>query len=67
MRIICSVCGSTNVEVRTWVPCNLDGPSINMTTFIEALVTKEEEIYPEDCWCCNCGEHTKLIISKEDE
>ncbi|HPC10137.1 MAG TPA: hypothetical protein PLN85_03600 [archaeon] len=48
--LVCSECGSEDIEVKTWVNPN--------TNEIGDVVSNEEE----DCWCNDCQEHCTLKL-----
>lgn len=55
-KIVCSVCGSDDVQAKVWTKPN---ENFDRTCdFIDELIAE-----PADCWCCNCEENQKLIIS----
>ena len=63
MKITCSICGSENVEIRTWIKCN-SGESTT-TQIVDVAFNSIEDVYPEDCWCNECQEHTVLNVERE--
>ena len=63
MKIICSICGSENVEIRTWIKCN--SAESTTTQIVDATFNSIEDVYPEDCWCNECQEHTVLNVERE--
>ena len=52
--IVCSECGSTNVETKAWVDANTD----------EVLDSCSDGDI-EDNWCRDCEKHVELISYKE--
>lgn len=59
-KIVCSVCGSSDVQAKVWVRLNENCETT--TDFIDEMIRE-----PADCWCCNCEENQKLIIANEEE
>ena len=59
-KIVCSVCGSSDVQAKVWVRLNENCETT--TDFIDEMIRE-----PADCWCCNCEENQKLIIVNEEE
>lgn len=57
-KIVCSVCGSNDVQTKVWAK-----PNENFSTTTEFLDELIEDI--NDCWCCNCDGHQKLICIEE--
>lgn len=56
-KFVCSVCGSSYVQVRAWVDPN-----------IETVKNEEMEFDPnesEDCWCQDCEDHNSLVTEEE--
>lgn len=53
-KIVCSVCGSDDVETQVWMKVNTmvvtDGYSLDES---------------DDNWCCKCEEHVDLISEEE--
>lgn len=58
-KIVCSVCGSSDVQAKVWVRLNENCETT--TDFIDEMIRE-----PADCWCCNCEENQKLIITDDD-
>lgn len=46
-RYVCSECGSTNIQVQAWV-------NANTHEYVDDIIDNAE------CWCEDCGKHTKL-------
>lgn len=46
-KYVCSNCGSPNIQVQAWV-------NANTHEYVEDVTDNAE------CWCENCGKHTKL-------
>lgn len=46
-RYVCSECGSPNIQVQAWV-------NANTNEYVDDITDNAE------CWCEDCGEHTKL-------
>ena len=59
-KIVCSVCGSDDVQAKVWVKLNENYETT--TEFIDEMIRE-----PADCWCCNCEENQKLIIIEEEK
>lgn len=58
-KIVCSVCGSEDVQAKVWTKPN---ENFDRTCdFIDELIAE-----PADCWCCNCEENQKLVIVEEE-
>ena len=53
--LYCSECGSSNVQIQAWVDANTHKYESSVNNPLES----------QDCWCCNCEEHTKLKTLKE--
>ena len=49
--LYCEECGSTDVEMRMWVNPNTE--------------EIDGDCDDDDCWCCNCQEHVKLLTLPE--
>ena len=59
-KIVCSVCGSEDVQAQVWVKLNENFRTT--TEFVDEMI--REEAY---CWCCQCEENRKLIIQESKE
>lgn len=57
-KIVCSVCGSDDVQAKVWTKPNENFEKT--CDFIDELIAE-----PADCYCCNCGENQKLVIVDE--
>lgn len=55
-QLCCENCGSTDIEVQTWVNVLTDDYTLPETGNDE-----------DDQWCCNCEEHVKFCTIKEFE
>lgn len=53
----CSVCGSTDVQIKMWVKPNEDNEPT--TEFIDEIINKKD-----DCWCCECGSNVTLVCKE---
>lgn len=54
--LYCSECGGSNVQLLKWVNPNtgeIGGP------------LSDDPDETEDCWCSDCGEHTRLMTLSE--
>lgn len=58
-KIVCSVCGSRDVQAKVWVKLNENYETT--TEFLDEMIRE-----PADCWCCNCEENQKLMIVDDD-
>lgn len=58
-KIVCSVCGSSDVQAKVWVKLNENCETT--TEFLDEMIRE-----PADCWCCNCEENQKLIITDDN-
>lgn len=45
-KYCCSMCGSTNIQIQAWI-------NANTNEYID-------DIGGDECWCKDCGNHTKL-------
>lgn len=59
-KIVCSVCGSDDVQAKVWVKLNENYETT--TEFIDEMIRE-----PAECWCCNCEENQKLIIIEKEK
>ena len=57
MDVKCKKCGSTEVEVRTWV--NPNTSEVSSLSDINSIISKRE-----DCWCSYCGNDAELIVTE---
>lgn len=55
--IVCTVCGSSDVELKAWVKPN-DGCECTHPNDLSGYLD-----YPGDCYCNNCGENVILKIN----
>lgn len=59
-KIVCSVCGSEDVQAQVWVKLNENFRTT--TKSVDEMI--REEAY---CWCCQCQENHKLIIQEREK
>ncbi|MFI3293850.1 MAG: hypothetical protein SNI70_10085 [Rikenellaceae bacterium] len=57
MDVKCKKCGSTNVEVRTWVNPN----TLEVASLLDIHTIISEQA---DCWCKECDDNAELIITE---
>lgn len=58
-EIRCTICGSDNVEVRTFVKPNHD-KKCSTIDFSDLILNVD------NCYCCGCGEATRLLYFSTD-
>lgn len=59
-KIVCSVCGSDDVQAQVWVKLNENCETT--TDFLDEMIQE-----PAYCWCCQCEENQKLIIVDDEQ
>ncbi|MFR9543619.1 MAG: hypothetical protein SNH27_16420 [Rikenellaceae bacterium] len=60
MVVKCKKCGSTDVEVHTWVNPNTE--ECSALSDLDNVIRDDD-----DCWCKECGDNLELIIEESEE
>ncbi len=58
MDVKCKKCGSSNVEIRTWI--NPNTLEVTSLSDIDTIISEES-----DCWCKECDDNAELIATEE--
>ena len=58
-KVVCSVCGSDDVQAKVWVKPNENCETT--TDFLDEMIRE-----PADCWCCQCEENQRLTIVDDE-